>query len=147
MTGLPRACTVCGRPSTGSRCPRHADQHYATPVACRVCGKPGPKAWCPDHDPIHAPKTEAERRAQQPWREAYSYSEYHRERQAVLRRAAGRCEKCGRTDRPLEVDHRVPLSTGTSREQWLALSRRDNLWALCSGPGSCHRAKTLRRPR
>lgn len=147
MTGIPRACSVCGRPTrNGSRCEAHAAQHYRLPVACRVCGRPGPKSWCPEHDPITGPKTEAQRLEQQPWRAGYRDPDYHRERAAVMRRAAGRCEKCGRTDRPLECDHVVPLSTATTPAELRALNKRGNLQALCTGPGSCHRGKTLRRP-
>ena len=143
MTGLPRACLVCGRKTSGaSKCPDHAGQHYAHKVACRVCGLPGPKSWCPDHDPILGPKTEAERLDRQPWRQGYRDPAYHRERAAARKRAGGRCEKCGRSDRPLECDHIVPLSSARDLDELRALNRRDNLAILCD---LCHRGKTLKR--
>lgn len=143
MPGLPRACTVCGRRVTDGRakCADHADQHYAQPVACRICGRPSPKSFCAEHDPIMGNLSEKDRLARQPWRRGYRDPNYHRERQAVVSRAGGRCEKCGRAG-PLEVDHIVPLSTAQSVEDLQALNRRDNLRALCK---PCHRFKTLRR--
>lgn len=143
MTGMMRACLICGRPSKESRCELHREQHYAHPVACSVCGKPGPKSWCDEHDPHNVMKrTEPERRAAQPWREAYSYPEYHRERAAALRRCGGACEGCGRTDRPLEADHVIPLSSESTPEGWHRLTTRGNLRMLCTGPGGCHPRKT-----
>jgi 5-methylcytosine-specific restriction endonuclease McrA len=143
MPGLPRACTVCGkRVTTGeSRCADHMGQHYATPVACRICGRRSAKSFCPEHDPILGPKTEEERLQRQPWRRGYRSPLYHKERQAVLRRAGGACERCGRSG-PLEVDHIVPLSSARSQDEIDRLNERDNLRALCTW---CHRQKTLRR--
>ena len=91
-----------------AKCAEHADQHYAQPVACRICGRPSPKSFCAEHDPIMGNLSEKDRLARQPWRRGYRDPNYHRERQAVISRAGGRCEKCGRAA-PLEVDHIVPL--------------------------------------
>jgi 5-methylcytosine-specific restriction enzyme A len=68
-------------------------------------------------------------------RQVYGDREYQRNRQAALRRAGGRCEQCRTRSRCLQVDHIVPVSQGGTH----ALS---NLQVLCSGPGSCHAAKT-----
>lgn len=142
MPGFPRPCVICGRRTDGAaKCPQHADQHYAHPVACKICGRPSAKTYCPEHDPIFGPKTEEERLARQPWRRGYRDPNYPRERQAALKRAGGRCEKCGRVAR-LEVDHVRPLSTARSPEELGALNRRENLRCLCQ---TCHRLKTLRR--
>lgn len=72
--------------------------------------------------------------------EHYRHPEYVRNRPIVLRRAAGKCEQCGKRTSRLQVDHRVPLSVRVDHSL-------GNLWALCgpsSGPGSCHAAKTAR---
>jgi hypothetical protein len=51
-------------------------------------------------------------------------------RAAVLGRAHGRCQMCGRTvaahNVVLVVDHKVPVEWGGSNEE-------DNLWAMCEG--------------
>lgn len=83
--------------------------------------------------------------AAQPWRAGYRDPGYHRERAAARRRAGGVCEGCSRTDLPLECDHIIPLSTARSTDEIKRLNHRDNLRMLCSGPGSCHERKTLRR--
>ena len=87
-------------------------------------------------------KTRADRE-----KEAKTYGDpaYRRNRQAALRQAGGACQcqgqcgqhtgPCARRDRRLQVDHRTPVSQGGGHD--LA-----NLWAICSGPGSCHAAKT-----
>ena len=67
----------------------------------------------------------------------YQDPEFVRNRAIVRRRAGGRCEQCGRTGRRLQVDHVVPVAVRVDHS--LA-----NLQALCSGPGSCHAAKTAR---
>jgi 5-methylcytosine-specific restriction endonuclease McrA len=143
MPGLPRACTVCGRRVADGRakCEEHQGQHYAQPVACRICGLPGPKSFCAVHDPLTGSRSEEERLARQPWRRGYRDPNYHRERQAVVSRARGCCEVCGRKA-SLEVDHIIPLSTAKSPEELQALNRRENLRALCK---ACHRMRTLRR--
>ena len=79
--------------------------------------------------------------------ETYKDPEYLRNRAAALRRAGGRCEcqgqcgshqgACGRRDRPLQTDHVTPVTRGGTH----ALA---NLQVWCSGPGSCHAAKTAR---
>jgi hypothetical protein len=63
----------------------------------------------------------------------YSTPEHRRWREAVTARAAGRCEKCGRSDGRLFADHIVELADGGAP---FALS---NGQALC---GSCHSTKT-----
>lgn len=143
MPGLPRACQVCGRrvPEGRAKCDEHAGQHYAHQVACRVCGLPSPKSYCPQHDPILGERTEAERLQRQPWRRGYRDPNYHRERQATLNRAQGRCEVCGRPGR-LEVDHIRPLSSARDSAELAALNSRANLRALCV---ACHRFKTKGR--
>lgn len=69
---------------------------------------------------------------------------YKRNRAVALRRAGGRCQcqgctrhagPCGRSDRPLQVDHIVPASVQVDHSL-------GNLRVLCKGPGSCHDAKT-----
>jgi len=69
----------------------------------------------------------------------YGSAEYRRNASIVRRRAGGKCEKCGRRARRLEVDHRVPVSATGVPDHSLA-----NLWLLCADPGtnSCHGAKT-----
>jgi 5-methylcytosine-specific restriction endonuclease McrA len=78
------------------------------------------------------PKTREERQRDA---QVYRDPEYLRNRRAVLREAAGRCEQCGRSDRRLQVDHATPVTQGGGHDP-------GNLRALCSGPGSCHAAKT-----
>lgn len=78
----------------------------------------------------------------QPWRKGYRDPNYHRERQGALNRARGACERCGRGDLKLEVDHIVPLSSASDLAEVNALNRRDNLQVLCV---MCHRIKTRRR--
>jgi 5-methylcytosine-specific restriction endonuclease McrA len=62
---------------------------------------------------------------------------YLRNRQIVLARAGGRCEKCGRRTSHLEVDHIVSvassLAAGHDPDHSVA-----NLRVLCAGRGSCH---------
>jgi predicted house-cleaning noncanonical NTP pyrophosphatase (MazG superfamily) len=60
-------------------------------------------------------------------------------RYQVLAESGGRCALCGATkhDRPLDVDHIVPLSRGEA-------STRDNLQVLCS---KCYRSKGNRDTR
>ena len=82
-------------------------------------------------------------------RDAKTYQDpvYKRNRQVALRRAGGRCQcqgqcgqhtgPCGRRDRPLQTDHINPATAGIDHS--LA-----NLQVLCSGPNSCHAAKTAR---
>jgi 5-methylcytosine-specific restriction endonuclease McrA len=65
----------------------------------------------------------------------YGDAEYQRNRRIVLAEAGGRCEQCGTTMRRLQVDHIVAVTAGGGHDL-------DNLRALCSGPGSCHAAKT-----
>jgi 5-methylcytosine-specific restriction enzyme A len=65
----------------------------------------------------------------------YSDPQYQANRKAALQRAGGRCEQCGRRRGRLHVDHIVPRAQGGGHD--LA-----NLQVLCSGPGSCHAAKT-----
>lgn len=67
-------------------------------------------------------------------RDRYQDPEFIRNRKVVLRRAAGKCEECGRRGR-LQVDHRVPLSVRVDHSL-------GNLRALCCGPASCHSRKT-----
>ena len=69
--------------------------------------------------------------------ERYRDPVYLRNKPVVLRRANGRCEQCGKRTTRLQVDHKTPLSVRIDHS--LA-----NLWALCSGPGSCHAAKSSR---
>jgi 5-methylcytosine-specific restriction protein A len=77
-------------------------------------------------------KTREERARDQ---RVYGDPEYQRNRAYALRRAAGRCDKCGRPGRRLQVDHVIPLTQGGTHDE-------GNLQVLCSGPGSCHAAKT-----
>jgi 5-methylcytosine-specific restriction endonuclease McrA len=67
----------------------------------------------------------------------YRDPEYLANRPLALARAKGRCEQCGATKRPLQVDHKVPLSVRVDH----SLS---NLTVLCSGPASCHARKSAR---
>lgn len=144
MGGLPRACLICGKRVVGgaARCAEHEGQRFRSPLACFVCGKRGPKGYCPEHDPWGGNQPESVRQARQPWRAGYRLSSYRKAREEALKRAAGRCEKCGRPGDRLETDHRVPLSTGTSRAEWDRLNTAGNLSVLCL---PCHRMKTARR--
>ena len=67
--------------------------------------------------------------------QVYGDPAYRANRKVVLARAAGRCQRCGRRDRRLQVDHITPVSQGGTHDL-------GNLTALCSGPGSCHAAKS-----
>lgn len=69
--------------------------------------------------------------------EVYRNPEFVRNRAVVLRRAGGRCEQCGKRAARLQVDHRTAVSATGRPDHSVA-----NLQALCSGPGSCHSAKT-----
>lgn len=62
----------------------------------------------------------------------YNNPEYQANRQLALRRAGGKCERCGRRGRRLQADHITPVSQGGTHD--LA-----NLQALCL---TCHRRKT-----
>jgi 5-methylcytosine-specific restriction protein A len=136
--GIGRACRVCGIRIDGpySRCDNCRGKAFARRTSCTVCGVLSDKSYCEVHlaEYIAAKqqRSQSEREAAQPWRSKYRDPAYHRERQAVLKRAAGRCERCRRTDLPLQVDHLVPLSQGGTNE-------RANLWALCT---YCHKQKT-----
>lgn len=143
MTGLPRACLICGKRVVGgaARCPAHDGQRYRSPMACFICGKRGPKGYCPEHDPWGGNQPHAVREARQPWRAGYRRPSYRKGREAALARAAGRCEKCGRADLALETDHRVPLSTGRNAADYDRLNSPANLDVLCV---VCHRLKTSR---
>lgn len=142
MTGFARACLICGRRVEGgaSRCPAHADQRYKTPVGCYVCGRRGPKGYCPDHDP-YANQNEDERLRRQPWRAGYRTAQYRENRKKALARSRGYCEKCGRSDQALEVDHVVPLSNAKHASEFRFFNDLSNLVVLCL---SCHRSKTRR---
>lgn len=141
-----RPCLVCGRRVTDgtSRCDAHKNQSGALPTSCRVCGMLGPRPYCSEHQPTEygGRRSESGRNAQQPWRAGYRDPNYPREREAARKRAAGRCERCGRSDLPLECDHIVPLSTARSAEDYPHLNHRDNLRMLCR---RCHVGKTFRR--
>jgi 5-methylcytosine-specific restriction endonuclease McrA len=141
MSGLPRACLVCGRRVVGgaARCPDHAEQRYRTPVGCYVCGRRGPKGYCPAHDPWTGDKPEHLRLQRQPWRAGYQTASYRIARKIALQRAGGYCERCGRSDLPLEADHIVPLSTAKSELDCDRLNTPENLAILCT---ACHRRKT-----
>lgn len=143
MTGFARACLVCGRRVEGGapRCAQHTDQRYANPLGCYVCGRRGPKGYCPEHDPWAGDKTEDERLRRQPWRAGYRTAQYRENRKKALARARGHCEKCGRSDRPLEVDHVVPLSNAKHPSEFRFFNELANLVVLCV---PCHRAKTGR---
>jgi 5-methylcytosine-specific restriction endonuclease McrA len=64
-------------------------------------------------------------------------AEYRRNRDAVIRRAAGVCEGCHHRHSRLQCDHIIPVSKGGTHSV-------TNLRALCAGPGSCkcHERKT-----
>lgn len=66
----------------------------------------------------------------------YSDPVYRRNRAVAVRRAAGRCEKCGHRHKT-QCDHVIPVSQGGTHSA-------DNLQMLCSGDGTCkcHEAKT-----
>jgi len=69
--------------------------------------------------------------------EVYRDPEYKRNREAVKRRAGGRCEECCHRHGRLQCDHIIPVSRGGTHD--LA-----NLRMVCAGPGSCrcHEKKT-----
>lgn len=127
---MPVPCLVCGRrvdEPRKSRCAEHENQKHRIPTACVTCGKPSSNGYCEEHQP-----TEADRLKKQPFRAGYRDPAYYRERQAAIKRAAGRCERCGRSDLPLQCDHIVPLKDGGKNV-------RSNLWMLCR---LCHGKKT-----
>lgn len=145
---IARPCIACGRRVTDgeSRCPEHRARPYGRATSCRECGiRTDGGLYCADHEYLaeQGKKTEAQRREAQPWRRGYRDPTYHRERQGALKRAGGSCERCGRSDLKLEVDHIVPLSSATSEADFPRLNARNNLVVLCL---LCHRRKTLRRP-
>jgi HNH endonuclease len=77
----------------------------------------------------------------------YQDPEYIKNRALARQRAAGRCEctggcgrhqgTCGRRDRRLQCDHIIPVTQHGGHQL-------SNLRMLCSGPGSCHSAKSAR---
>lgn len=140
---IAKPCLVCGRRvnSGNSRCVDHENQRHRLPTPCRDCGRLSMDGWCADHrpPPFGSPRPETERVEAQPWRRAYRDPAYHRNRQAVITRARGRCERCGRADAPVEVDHIVPLSTAKGPGDIPRLNERTNLMLLCR---FCHREKT-----
>lgn len=140
---IARTCT-CGRKITdGSRrCGRCSTGRIQS---CSVCGVQCRGPYCPDHEFIRLERSEAQRKARQPWRAWYQLPSYHRGRTLARRRAGAACEQCGRTDLPLQCDHIVPLRTARSEAEADALNDPVNLRMLCSGSGSCHEAKTLNR--
>ncbi|CAB4218902.1 McrA Restriction endonuclease [uncultured Caudovirales phage] len=125
-------CLVCGRRVVGgkSRCPAHEGQRNTIATSCVTCGKPCLSGWCADHDP----ELESNRLKAQPFRAGYRDPAYHREKQAAKTRAGGKCERCGRSDLPLECDHVVALKDGGKNE-------RSNLVFLCR---ACHGRKSSR---
>ena len=146
MNPIARPCGVCGRrvDSGKGRCPAHEGRAYALPVSCKVCGKLGPTSFCDAHkpDPFSQDASTSPKRAVQEWRRGYRDPDYHRNRQSALNRAGGACERCGRSDAPLEVDHIIPLSTADSPADIKALNHPGNLQVLCR---PCHHRKTRRR--
>lgn len=141
-----KACRLCGKVhyEQGARCADCAGRANQFKTGCAVCGKLGQNSYCADHLPEEygGPRSSAERLRTQPWRRGYRDPNYHRERQAALNRARRACERCGRSDIKLEVDHIVPLSTARDLDEVRALNNRSNLQVLCV---MCHRAKTSRR--
>ena len=144
---IPRPCIACGRRVMDgqSRCQQHRDRPYGRATSCRECGiRTDGGLYCIDHTFLaeQAGKPQKERVERQPWRRGYRDPNYFRERAAAIKRAGGSCERCGRRDQKLEVDHKIPLSTATSEEQIQQLNHRDNLQVLCL---MCHRNKTRKR--
>lgn len=74
--------------------------------------------------------TERQRKRMQP----YSTRRWHRLREAVRKRDAMTCQRCGQFGGKMEVDHIVPVSLGG--EFWDI----DGLQLLCR---RCHYAKTV----
>ena len=145
---IPRPCIACGRRVTdgGSRCVEHKDRPYGRNTSCRECGiRTKGALYCPDHTFVAEQdrKPQRERVEAQPWRRGYRDPQYHRERQAALKRSGNSCEKCGRSELKLEVDHIIPLSSAKDLEDVKRLNKRANLAVLCV---FCHRRKTQRRP-
>ncbi len=64
--------------------------------------------------------------------EVYGDPEYKRNRKLLLRRAGGRCERCGKKTARLQADHVIPVTQGGTH--LLA-----NLMALCF---DCHARKS-----
>ena len=133
MSPFARCCAVCGAqaaPGT-NRCAKHAVQ---VPTSCRVCPRralPGER-FCAAHLP-----TEADRLTREPYRHAYTKSNYQRNRKRRLARAEGRCEACGVTlsaSCGWQCDHLIPLADGGT-------NALENLRVLCA---SCHTEKTKR---
>ena len=103
--------------------------------------KPCATRGCPElvergsfHCPTHAPAPWA--RAQ-PRQHDVSRKVWERMRRQVIRRAGGRCERCGQPGR--DVNHKIPLAHGGPTEM-------GDLELLCV---DCHRADTaaIRRQR
>lgn len=137
----PRSCQVCGARVTNgtARCDAHQGQRFSRPASCQVCGIRSAGQYCEEHKPLlTGNRPQAEREQRQPWRKGYRSPTYHREKQAVLNRAGGKCERCKRSDLKLEVDHIIPLSSAQSEAEVDALNTRANLRALCV---MCHRSK------
>jgi hypothetical protein len=153
VSRLPKSCIVCGARTDGaSRCPVHASQAGRLARSCVECGARSAGNYCLAHDPATNPEV---RLARQPWRAAYSDPAYQAARLAELEAANWRCRNCGRRrgqrckkhGRPirLQIDHVVELSSATTPDELAALSRPENLRALCEC--CCHRAKTADRAR
>lgn len=141
MTGFARPCLICGKRVEGGepRCADHANQRYSAPLGCYVCGRRGPRGYCEEHDPW---ANEEGRDDRQPWRAGYRSPKYRKNRKLALERSRGACERCGRSDLPLEVDHLTPLRTGRTPEEIDALNELANLVVLCV---TCHRFKSRRQ--
>ena len=146
MKPIGKPCLVCGKRTTGaSRCPSCEGTTFRVTTSCRVCGRRSSSTLCPDHAHLArrgVERPQAERVERQPWRKGYRSPAYHRNRARALKRAAGACERCGRTDQRLEVDHIIPLSTAKSTDEIDILNEPGNLQVLCR---SCHAAKTNKR--
>lgn len=143
VMAIARTCT-CGRKITdaSSRCGRCSGGRLQS---CSECGVQCRGPYCPDHEFIRQQRTEEQRRARQPWRAWYQLRSYYRGRAKAIKRANGACEKCGRTDLPLQCDHIISLRTARNEAEADALNDPANLQMLCSGPGSCHETKTFNR--
>lgn len=143
-----KSCRICGKKhyESGARCANCVGSANRLKTACAVCGKLGENSYCPEHLPEEygGKRSTTERMKTQPWRRGYRDPNYHRERAGALKRARGACERCGRSDLKLEVDHIVALSTAKDLDEVRALNRRDNLQVLCV---MCHRSKTRKTKR
>lgn len=106
--------------------------------ACRRCGKVGSDRYCPEH----RPQSPSSRRNRLP--------EVQATRRRLIKRAGGRCERCGRRAERLELHHVTPAHKGGTERGALMLCpkchRELDSYASGAGQNRARRASKLAPP-